>query len=121
MCMYLHCAQVIRVGNEEVFLINWSSTPEYKRALYRFPCFSSSSARFGQGNSVAFKIRGYLDWLKVGVFLDNTQGIFMSIDHEDERYINLVGRVEVFDLTHSEIEESYVVFDLQGTFGAGHT
>ena len=41
--------------------------------------------------------------------------------HEDEGYIDLVGRVEVLDLADSEIEESHVVFDLQGTFGASHT
>ena len=78
---------------------------------------------FLQDTWVSRLVEGRDSDLLVGVFLDNTQGIFMSVErgHEDERYIDFVGRVEVFDLTHSEIEESHVVFDLQGTFGAGHT
>ena len=41
--------------------------------------------------------------------------------HEDEGYMDLVGRIEVLNLVDSEIEESYVIFDLQGTFGSCHT
>ena len=41
--------------------------------------------------------------------------------HEDEGYMDLVDHIEVLDLVDSEIEESHVVFDLQGTFGSCHT
>ena len=52
-----------------------------------------------QDTWVSRLVEGRDSELLVGVFLDNTQGI----------------------LTDSEIEESHVVFDLQGTFDASHT
>ena len=76
-----------------------------------------------QDTWVSRLVEGRDSELLVGVFLDDTQGILMGIErgHEDEGYIDLVSRVEVLDLADSEIEESHVVFDLQGTFGASHT
>ena len=76
-----------------------------------------------QDTWVSRLVEGRDSKLLVGVFLDNTHGILTGVErgHEDEGYIDLVGRVEVLDLADSEIEESHVVFDLQGTFGVSHT
>ena len=53
---------------------------------------------FLQDMWVSQLVEGHNSDLLVGIFLDNMQGIFMSVEqgHEDERYIDLVGCVEVF-------------------------
>ena len=66
--------------------------------------------------------RGNADLL-VGVLLDDAESIVMGVErgHEDEGHVDTAGRVEVLNLADSEIEESHVVLDLEGTLRAGHT
>ena len=61
--------------------------------------------------------------LLVSVFLNDAKGILVSIErgHEDERDIDAAGHVEMLDLANGKVEESHVVLDFEGTFGAGHT
>jgi hypothetical protein len=61
--------------------------------------------------------------LLVGVFLDDAKGVFVCVEgrHKDQGNVDLVGGIEVLDLTDCQVQESHVVFDLEGTFGPRHT
>lgn len=60
--------------------------------------------------------------LLVGVFLDNAEGVVVSVErrHEDERDIDTVGGVQVLDLADGEVEEGHVLLNLKGTLRTGH-
>lgn len=60
--------------------------------------------------------------LLVRILLDDAEGVVVCVErrHEDERHIDLVGRVQVLDLTHGEVEEGHVVLDLESALCASH-
>lgn len=64
----------------------------------------------------------YFDRL-LGVFLDDVQGIFVRIEgcHEEERDINTMRFIEVFDLLYDEVEERHSVLEFECALRAGHT
>ena len=61
--------------------------------------------------------------LLVGILFDDAECVLVCIErgHEDERDIDLVGGVEVFNLSDGQIEEGHVILDLEGALCTGHT
>ena len=60
--------------------------------------------------------------LLISIFLDDSERVLVGVErsHEDERNINLVGCIQMLDLTDSQVEECHVIFDLQSALSAGH-
>lgn len=84
--------------------------------------FGAGKERFFIDTGIARLIEGRDAELLVSILFDDTKGILVSIErsHENERHVNMIGGVEMFDLPDSEIKESHVVFDLERTLSAGH-
>ena len=61
--------------------------------------------------------------LLVGIFFDDTEGVLVRVEgrHKNKGHVDLVGCVEMFNLTDGQVKESHVIFDFKGTFGASHT
>lgn len=61
--------------------------------------------------------------LLVGILLDDSERILVGVErsHENEGNIDLVGGVQMLDLTDSQVEKRHVIFDLQSALGASHT
>ena len=61
--------------------------------------------------------------LLIRVFLDDAQCIVVSIErcHEDQRNVDFVGGVEVFNLTDGQVQERHVILDFKSGFSSGHT
>lgn len=67
-------------------------------------------------------VKGRDTQLLIGIFLDDTQSVFMGVKrcHEDERNIDFVRRVQMLNLSHGEVEERHVVLDFERAFRASH-
>jgi len=61
--------------------------------------------------------------LLICVFLYDSKRVLMRIErcHEDERDIDTLASVEVFDLADGKIKECHIVFDLECTLRTSHT
>lgn len=53
------------------------------------------------------------------VFLNDTLGVLIGVErvHENERDIDLVSLIQVFDLSHGEVQESHPLADFDCRFG----
>ena len=60
--------------------------------------------------------------LLVRILLDDPQGIFVCVErcHKDQRNVDFMGSVEVFNLAHSQIQEGHVILDFESGFSSGH-
>ena len=54
------------------------------------------------------------------VFLDDVGSVFVGVErvHEDKGYVDVVGAVEVLDLTDGKIKEGHAVTDFDDGFGS---
>ena len=61
--------------------------------------------------------------LLIGILLDDPEGIFVSVEgcHQDKRDIDVVGGIEMFDLTNSQVKEGHVVLDFECTLRPCHS
>ncbi len=61
--------------------------------------------------------------LLIGVLLDDANCILVRVkrSHQNERDIDAMRRVEMFNLAHGKVEEGHIVLDLKRRLGPGHT
>jgi hypothetical protein len=135
----LHGAKIVRVGDEKILLAFRKKLIEDTRVRERIveismarrvPVLLVIVGTLGTGEEGLFVdtwITGLVECsdaeLQISILFDDTQGVLVGVEggHENERYINTTGGIEMFYLPDSEVEECHVIFDFEGTLGTGHT
>jgi hypothetical protein len=136
---HAHSSQVVRVGHKQVLLalgeeliqntgvqesvVQVTVTGRVPVLLVIVCALRAGKKSLLVDSRVTRLIEGGDAQLLIGILLDDPEGIFVSIEgcHQDKRDIDVVGGIEMFDLTNSQVEEGHVVLDFEGTLRPCHS
>jgi hypothetical protein len=104
-------------------VVQISVTRWVPRLLVIISSLGAREQRFLVDSRIPRLIEGGDTQLLVGVFLDDTESVFVRVEgrHEDKGHVNTAGGVEMLNLANGEVKESHVVLDFQSALSTSHT